>query len=77
MESPVHVKIEVNDRLVTVYLSGKDSETMEETTVLTMYVLQAETMQIELKLWYNNNRNKGTGVVERSAFDNFRIEETP
>jgi len=77
MESPVHVKVEVNDRVVTVYLSGKDSETMEETTVLTMYVLQAETMQIELKLWYVNNRNRGTGVVERSAFDNFRIEEIP
>jgi len=78
MESPVHVKVEVNDRVVTVYLSGKDSETMEETTVLTMYVLQAETVQIELRLlYYTHSDTKETGVIERSAFDNFRIEEIP
>jgi hypothetical protein len=79
IDSPIHVKIEVNDRVVTIYLSSKNSEIVEEEPVLTVYVLQAETVQIELKLVYYSctGGRLDRGVKERNAFDNFRIEEMP
>lgn len=63
IDCPVHVKIEVNGRIVTIYLNDEE--------VGMLYAGQAETMQASLQLNYYADADK------RSTFDNFRIEEIP